>query len=179
MDEGESNGGSNRLPGATTGRRNHPLERIGMRTVQEPRRLEPERIGAQAGFHRSRQRPGGAELSGRCCGATGRSSTTTCWSLRRSIAARAAARSFLEARNIGAASLDLELVDAVGSQPIPDGARVVAAIEVQGADVGEQTGVADRVEGGFEQGHVVAVGAVDHPPDRDAVTSAALAPIGT
>lgn len=45
----------------------------------------------------------------------------------------------------------------------------VAAIEVQHADIDETAGLVDGGEGGFEEAHVVAVGAVDDPADRDAV----------
>ncbi len=48
--------------------------------------------------------------------------------------------------------------------------RVVAAIEVQRVDVGEESELGDRFEGGFEHADVVAVRAVDRPADRDAVT---------
>lgn len=78
-------------------------------------------------------------------------------------------RLLLDARQLGAAALDLELVDARAAEPVSHGAGVVATIEAQGADLGEQTGVADCVEGGCEHAYVVAVGPVDRPADRDAV----------
>ena len=77
---------------------------------------------------------------------------------------------FLDAGNLRAAQLDIELVDPGAAETVAHGAGVVAAVEMQHADVGEQTGFANRVEGGFEHAHVVTVRAVDRPADRDAVT---------
>jgi hypothetical protein len=74
------------------------------------------------------------------------------------------------ARDLGAAPLDSEVVDAGAAETVADGAGVVAAIEVQGADVIEQTGITDGGESGFEHTHVIAIGTVDHPADPDAVT---------
>ena len=50
-----------------------------------------------------------------------------------------------------------------------DDAVVVAAVEVQRLDVGEQATFGGGGEGGFEQDAVVAVGAVGGPADGDAV----------
>jgi hypothetical protein len=75
----------------------------------------------------------------------------------------------LHAGHVGAAPRDLELIDADTVQPAPHRAGVVAAIEVQGADVAEQPAGTDRVEGGFEHADIAAVRAVDRPTDRDAV----------
>src|SRR3546814_16365851 len=47
---------------------------------------------------------------------------------------------------------------------------VVAPVEGQGADVGEQSGDLDGVDRGVEQDEVVAVRAVDRDSDRDAGT---------
>jgi hypothetical protein len=56
---------------------------------------------------------------------------------------------------------------------------------VQDSGLGEQAGLVDSIEGGLEQGDVVAVGAVDGPADRDAVAfggdgplPAQLGPVG-
>jgi hypothetical protein len=84
-------------------------------------------------------------VGGRCCGAAGRSSTTTCWWPRRSNATPAAAVGF-DARELGAAPSDLELVDAVVAESVAHGAGVVAPIEMERADVGEQAGIADGDE---------------------------------
>ncbi len=69
----------------------------------------------------------------------------------------------------GAAALDVGVGDAGGGDAGFDGRVVVAAVEVQGSDVDEQTRFGDRVEGRFEQADVVAVGTVDGPADGDAV----------
>jgi hypothetical protein len=77
---------------------------------------------------------------------------------------------FLDAAELRAAPLDLELGDReVGEQLTHDGV-VVAAVEVHRADIVEQTGQRDGTQRGFEHADVVAVRAVDRPGDRDAVT---------
>ncbi len=76
-------------------------------------------------------------------------------------------------RGVGAAFvafLDGQVVESEGGQSVPDDGVVVAAIEVQRVDVGEQPVGCDVVEGGLEESDVVAVGAVDGPADRRAVT---------
>ena len=46
---------------------------------------------------------------------------------------------------------------------------VVATVEVEGVDVGNESTVGDGVESGSEQDHVMPVRSVDGPPDRDPV----------
>src|SRR5712692_9148842 len=78
-------------------------------------------------------------------------------------------RLLLHAGNLGSSQLDLELAEPGGAETISYRTGVIDSVEVQGADIGEQAGVGDRIEGGFEHAHVVAVGAVDRPADPDAV----------
>ena len=56
------------------------------------------------------------------------------------------------------------------AQSITHRARVVAPVEMQGPDLVEQPCGVDGVDGGLEHGDVVAVGAVDRPAHRYAVT---------
>ena len=67
----------------------------------------------------------------------------------------------------GAAALDVELDEAAGVELVADLRVVVAAVQGECADLGEQSVVGDGVQGGFEHDDVVAVGAVDRPADRD------------
>lgn len=76
-----------------------------------------------------------------------------------------------------AAALDDVIGQAGLDQLSPDLGVVVAAVEMHSLDlVGPAVG-GDRVEGGFEQADVVAVGAVDRPAQRDAVTVDANRPL--
>ena len=72
-----------------------------------------------------------------------------------------------------------DVVDAPVGGAGPDGAAVIAAVEVQGLDVGEQAAVGCRVEGGGEQNLVVAVGAVGAPTHRDAGAVTQQGPLPT
>lgn len=67
--------------------------------------------------------------------------------------------------------VDLEFGELVTGQPVAHCVGVVAMIEVQRADIDEQTGGGDGVKGGFEHAHVMTVGVVDRPADEDAVCS--------
>ena len=71
-----------------------------------------------------------------------------------------------DARDLGAAALELELVEAGGTQPVPHGTRVVAAVEVQDTGLGEQAGLVDSIEGGL-----VIVVASDGDPATSGSTS--------
>src|SRR5215213_11467307 len=68
---------------------------------------------------------------------------------------------------LGAASLDVEIVEPAVVQSGADRGIVVAAIEGDRVDVEVQPGRRDSVQGGVQHGDVVAVGAVDRPTDRD------------
>lgn len=71
----------------------------------------------------------------------------------------------VDAGDLGAAQLDVRFGDPERVELAADRARVIAAVEVQCADVVEQAGVVDGVEGGVEQADVIAVGAVDGPTE--------------
>ena len=71
---------------------------------------------------------------------------------------------------LGAASLDVEFVQAVDREPVAYDRVVVAAVEVQRVDVREESVAGDGVDGWFQQADVMTVRAVDCPADRNAVT---------
>jgi hypothetical protein len=79
-------------------------------------------------------------------------------------------RLLLNSGDLRATALDLELGDAPGPQSITHRARLIAPVEMQGPDLVEQPCGVDGVDGGLEHGDVVAVGAVDRPAHRYAVT---------
>jgi hypothetical protein len=56
--------------------------------------------------------------------------------------------------------LDLEIGEVTNDEPLPDGTGVVATVEVQRADLAEIAGGGEGVEGGFQHGDVVTVGAI-------------------
>jgi hypothetical protein len=72
-----------------------------------------------------------------------------------------------DALDLGAAALDVDLVEAGGMQPVPHGTGVVAAVEVQDTGLGEQAGLVDGIEDGLEQGRCwVAPGSKPGPTRR-------------
>src|ERR1035437_8620693 len=66
-------------------------------------------------------------------------------------------------------ALDVEVIEAETGELGTDLRIVVGAVEVQGVDLIEQTQTGDVFESRAQQLHVVAVGPVDRPADRDAV----------
>src|SRR5215211_6486224 len=80
-----------------------------------------------------------------------------------------AQRLALDARELRASALDVEIVEPVPAQLPADDGVVVAAVEVQGVDVAEQTSGGHGLQGGHEQGDVVAVGGGDGPAEGYAV----------
>ncbi len=62
-----------------------------------------------------------------------------------------------------------DVVDAVAGAGLCCGVSGVAAVEVDGLDVQDQSGVGHRGQGGLQQSRVVAVGAADRPADGNVV----------
>jgi len=74
--------------------------------------------------------------------------------------------------------LDLELVDPGGAETISDRTGVIAPVEVQGADIGEQASVGDRIEGGFERTSLRLAPSIAQPVGRPLYADIGLARIG-
>ena len=78
-----------------------------------------------------------------------------------------------------AAALDHVIVEASSAELASDFGVVVAAVEVEGVDLVEPAVGGDGLDSRLQQADVVAIGAVDGPAERDAVTVDADGPLPT